>query len=279
MHIRTLVAAALIPAALVTTSCRKPKPATGDMTTNEAQQAVEEAAISGEAESVTSGSIEVATEFTIGQAVENAAQEIGAFVATQLPCAEVTLTGATLSIDYGAKAGNCTYKGHTYKGTHSITITKNDMSEVVVDHAWTKLSNGVVEVTGTAEVTWSLADKTRHVVHELDWKRLADGKTGQGSGDRTQAPLDSGLDQGIKVDGMRQWTTAAGQWDLAIEGVEMRWSDPVPQAGTYRLASPKGRSLALSFARVDGDTIKVTVTSGTASFSFDVSKGGEVSGS
>jgi hypothetical protein len=277
MHIRTLVAAALIPAALATTSCRE-EAASGPVTTNEAQQAVVEAALSGEAESVTSGSIEVATEFTIGQAVENAAQEIGAFVNTQLPCAEVTLSGATVSINYGAKAGNCTYKGHTYKGTHSITISKNDMSEVVVDHAWTKLSNGVVEVTGTAEVTWSLADKTRHVVHELDWKRLADGKTGKGEGDRTQAPLVDGLDQGIRVDGMRQWTTTAGQWDLAIEGVEMRWSDPVPQAGTYRLASPKGRSFTLSFERVDSDTIKVTVTSGTATSSFEVSKGGDVSG-
>jgi len=277
MHIRTLVIAALIPAALATTSCRKDE-ASGPMTTNEAKQAVEEAAISGEAESVTSGSIEVATEFTMGQAVENAAQEISAFVAQQLPCAEVTLSGATLSIAYGAKSGNCIYKGHSYKGTHAITITKNDMSEVVVDHKWTKLSNGAVEVTGTAQVTWSLADKTRHVVHELDWKRLADGKTGKGSGDRTQAPLDSGLDQGIRVDGMRQWQTAAGQWDLAIEGVEMRWSDPVPQAGTYRLASPKERSLELSFERVDADTIKVTVKSGTATFSFDVSKSGDVSG-
>jgi hypothetical protein len=277
MHIRTLVIAALIPTALATTSCSNDQ-ASGPMTTNEAKQAVEEATISGEAESVTSGSIEVATEFTIGQAVENAAQEISDFVALQLPCAEFTLSGATLSIVYGAKPGNCIYKGHSYKGTHDITITKNDMSEVVVDHEWTGLSNGVVEVTGTAQVTWSLANKTRHVVHELDWKRLSDGKTGKGSGDRTQGPLESGFEHGVQVDGTRQWQTAAGQWDLTIEGVEMRWSDPVPQAGTYRLASPEARSLALSFERVDADTIKVTVKSGTASFSFNVTKGGDVSG-
>lgn len=273
MLTRAFAIALLIPAALATTSCRKQE----EMTTAEALQAVQEASISGDAENVTSGSIEITTDFTIGQAAEAAAQEIRDFVTSQLPCAAVTLTGATLKVEYGKNPGSCTYKGNTYSGTHEITVTKNDMSDVVVNHTWTKLSNGRVEVSGKAEVTWSAAYETRHVVHELDWTRLSDGKTGKGTGNRTQRALEGGLAEGFQVDGSRAWTGQGGTWDLAIEGVELRWVDPVPQAGTYRLADPKERSIAMSFERVDEDTIKVTLASGAKSFSFNVSKAGAVS--
>lgn len=273
MHTRALAIALLIPAAFATTSCRKQ----AEMTTAEALQAVQEASTSGDAENVTAGSIEITTDFTIGQAAEAAAQEIRDFVTSQLPCAAVTLTGATLEVEYGKNPGSCTYKGNTYSGKHAITVTKNDMDDVVVNHTWTKLSNGRVEVSGTAEVTWSAAEKTRHVAHELDWTRLSDGKTGKGTGDRTQRPLEGGLVEGFQVDGARSWTSQGGTWDLAIEGVQFRWADPVPQAGTYRLADPKERSLSMTFDRVDEDTIKVTLKSGAKTFSFDVSKGGAVS--
>ena len=52
----------------------------------------------------------------------------------------------------------------------------------------------------------------------------------------------------------------------------MRWDDPVPQAGRYTLATPFDKMLALDFARVDSDTIQVTVSGPRRSFSFDVSK-------
>ncbi|TKD08576.1 hypothetical protein [Polyangium fumosum] len=273
MNTRAFAIALLIPATLATTSCRKQE----EMTTAEALQAVQEASISGDAENVTSGSIEITTDFTIGQAAEAAAQEIRDFVTSQLPCAAVTLAGAKLTVEYGKNPGSCTYKGNTYSGTHEITVTKNEMSDVVVNHTWSKLSNGRVEVSGTAEVTWSASDKTRHVAHELDWTRLSDGKTGKGTGDRTQRPLEGGLAEGFQVDGARSWTGQGGTWDLAIEGVQFRWVDPVPQAGTYRLADPKERSIEMSFGRVDEDTIEVTLKSGAKSFSFNVSKAGTVS--
>lgn len=275
MQLRTAGLFVLVPLALSTASCRKDEQ---PMTTVEAQQALQEAAISGEAENVTAGSIDIATDFTLGQAAEAAAGQIRDFITTQLPCAAITLSAATLTVEYGKNPGNCTYRGHTYSGTHQITVTKNDMANVVVDHTWTKLSNGVVEVSGTAEVTWSATDQTRHVVHDLDWTRLSDGKTGNGTGDRMQKPLAAGIAEGFQVDGSRSWTGEGGTWDLAIEGVQWRWADPIPQAGKYRLASPKDRSMTMGFERVDVDTIKVTVTSGTKSFSFNVSKAGQVSG-
>lgn len=253
-------------------ACKQPE----EMTTGEALQAVQEASVSGDAENVTSGSIEITTDFTIGQAAENAAAEIRTFIESQLPCAGITVTGASLSVEYGAKAGSCTYKGNTYSGKHEITVTKNDMADVIVNHTWTKLSNGRVEVTGTAEVTWSATNKTRHVVHELEWTRLSDGKTGTGTGDRTQQALAGGLGEGFQVDGSRSWTSAAGKWDLSIEGVQFRWVDPAPQAGTYSLVSPKDKTITMTFSRVDDATIKATLKSGEKSFVFTIAKTGAV---
>jgi hypothetical protein len=59
--------------------------------------------------------------------------------------------------------------------------------------------------------------------------------------------------------------------------MEIRWSDPVPQAGTYVLSTPfNGKVLTMSFARVDQDTIAVTVTTGRITFHFNVNKAGTV---
>jgi hypothetical protein len=101
---------------------------------------------------------------------------------------------------------------------------------------------------------------------------LADGRTGHGTGDRTQRPLAGGIEEGIEDDGSLSWQGQAGKWDLAINDVEWRWQDPVPEKGSYHLATPKGKSLTLSFARVDDDTIHVTVSSGSKTFGFDVNK-------
>jgi hypothetical protein len=277
MRAGRLFLAVVLPAALLATSCRK-KGEDQAMTAAEAQQALEEVAISGEAESVTSGAIEIATDFTIGQAVEAAAQEVRDFIASQLPCAEVTLSGSTLTIEYGVNPGNCTYRGHTYSGSHSVTISRNDSNEVLVQHSWDALSNGRVSVTGSADVTWDFDAQTRHVVHELEWTRMSDGRTGTGSGDRMQTVLPGGLEEGIQIDGSRAWEGQAGRWDLVIDGVEVRWADPVPQAGSYTLASPRDRTISMSFTRIDEDTIRVTISSGTKSFSFNVTKTGGISG-
>lgn len=245
------------------------------MTQAEAKAALEESTVDSQAAALTTSSVEIATNFTIGKAVNEAAAELRTFIQTQLPCAEITLVDAKLTVEYGAKPGECTYKGHKFTGKHSVTVAKND-DVIEVDHEWTDLSNGIVKVSGTAQVTWDFDDKTRRVEHDLTWTRLRDGKTGRGTGDRTQQPLAGGLAEGIQVDGSRTWTGPAGKWDLAIEGVQMRWQDPVPQAGTYRLASPKGRSLALSFERVDADSIEVTLQNDTKEFRFVVNSIGDV---
>jgi len=261
-----------LPLTFVLTGC----PKQGELTAAEAQESLQQASAASQAENLAAANVDVSTNFTIGGALESAAAELKTFVNSQLPCAEVTLSNATLTIQYGAHPGNCQYRGHQFAGTSAVTVSKNDMNEVAVDHVWTHLSNGLVELDGTAHVTWSFSDQTRHVVHDVKWTHIASGRTGQGTGDRVQKPLAGGLAQGIQIDGSRSWTGPRGTWDLAIDGVQMRWSDPVPQAGSYSLSTPFDKTVSMSFSRVDDDTIKVTVAGPKHDFSFTVSKAGAI---
>jgi hypothetical protein len=245
----------------------------------EARAALEEASSASEADNLSGSTIEISTSFTIGQGVERAAQELRDFVASQLPCAELTLVDGTLDIVFGATQGACVYNGHTYSGEALITVHSNEQNEIVVEHEWIDLSNGRIKLNGGATVTWNLAEATRHVEHTATWTNLSTGRTFEGSGDRTQRPLAGGVAEGIRVDGTRSWKSDRGQWDLAINGVEMRWTDPVPQAGSYSLTTPADKSLSLSFLRKDVDTIGVTISSGKREFSFDVTKLGAVESS
>jgi hypothetical protein len=240
------------------------------LTGAEAREAVQQASLSSQSDGVAATSIDIATNFTIGQGVEAAAEELRQFVGSQLPCARVSLEQATLTVQYGANPGSCAYRGHTFSGTHSITLSKNEMAEVEVHHVWDKLSNGRVEVDGVADVTWSFANKSRHVVHSATWRDLRSGVSGQGSGDRLQRVLEGGLEEGIRVDGSLSWTGAKGNWDLGIDGVELRWVDPVPQAGTYTLRTPADKTATLSFSRLNASTIHVTVSTGKRDFEFNV---------
>jgi len=261
---RTRTALALVFIAASAVACQ---PA---MTAEEASASLDEASVSGSAASLTATSIDLTTNFTIGMAVENAAQQIHDYVASQLPCARVTLAGASLTIEYGALPGTCTFHGRTFHGTHQIQVMANDMSQVIVQHTWTGLTDGVVTVSGTATVTWSFADPSRRVMHDLSWTRLSDGKTGEGTGDVTQTPLAAGILAGFGESGTRTWHGTSGTWTLESMDVQWRWVDAVPQSGEYVLTTPFGKTASLSFSRVDATTIHVTLTSGTKSFELNV---------
>lgn len=255
---------------LLLTAC--PKDREQALTVDEAKEALSEATVASQAENLTGATIDIATSFTIGQGVTAALNEVQSFVQAELPCADVSVAGQTLTIVYGAKAGNCTYRGHSLAGTAEITVSKNDAGQVVVDHEWTDLHNDFVSLTGSAHVTWDARAQSRSVQHDTTWTPFNTGNVVHGSGDRTQVALNGDVTQGIRVNGTRSWQTTRGNWDLAISGVEMRWSDPVPQAGSYALATPFGANVGLSFARVDGETIRVTVSGPKHSFAFNVSK-------
>lgn len=272
MNQRAVMTTAIVTALFAAPACNRAGN-TEPLTLGEATQALEEAAVSSQAANVMSGTIELTTDFTIGAGLETAADEIRNYVQSQLPCASVTLEGNTLEVEYGAKPGNCTYRGHTYSGSHQVSVTANDEGQVIVAHAWDELSNGVVSVSGDATVTWDGVEVTRHVDHELAWTRLSDGKTGVGRGNRTQRPLSGGLIEGFQVDGTRDWSGDSGEWALDIDGVQVRWADPVPQAGSYTLTTPNDKEIVLSFERIDDDTIKVTLEGTKNTFSLNVNSG------
>ncbi len=269
-----LLTGVLVFPLLVLTGCPRDKEEA--LTLGEATQALQQASDAGQAEGLTSASVDISTNFTIGQAVKESALELKNFIGTQLPCADITLEDATLTVVYGAKPGTCTFKGHTFSGTHAISIERNEDAQIQVHHEWTDFSNGVVALDGTADVTWNFSDKTRRVQHESHWTHLKSGRVGSGSGDRLQSVLAGGLAEGIEVDGSRTWDGDKGHWDLAIDGVQMRWTDPVPQAGSYTLTTPFEKTVSMAFDRVDDATIKVTVTGPEHEFSFNVSKLGEI---
>ncbi len=247
----------------------------GALTREEAAEAVEEVKVSSQASALTSESVEISANFTIGGAVKDAGIQLKEFIVSQMPCADVDLDTsdekqATLTIEYGAKPGNCTFRGNEIHGRHIVSVARNEMDLVVVDHVWDGLSNGKVTVDGTATVEWDFENETRHVVHDASWKRLSDGRTGEGSGDRLQAALSGGIREGFSVNGERHWEGKEGKWDLDIDGVEMRWVDPVPQAGTYTLDTPYDKQLTLEFERASATAITVTVTGPRRSFDFEV---------
>lgn len=248
------------------------------LTGEEAREALDESSVASQAAALMSTSIEISTDFTIGSAVEEAAEEVRDFVVAQLPCAEVTLEDATLTIEYGAHEDEaCTYRGQEFAGTHSIHMQRNEDDNVVVEHTWSDFNNEVISVTGEATVTWSRGDRSRHVVHELTWTRLSDMRMGVGSGDRVQSALAGGWSEGVRINGTRGWEGERGRFELEIDGVEMRWADPVPQAGSWALQTPFDKTVRLSFERVDEDSIAVTVANGGRSFDFQVSSIGTVS--
>lgn len=248
-----------------------------ELTYGEAKEAVQEAALASEAAQIAEGTVEISTSFTLGKAAEEAAAEVRDYIQTQLPCAEVTLEDKTLTVEYGALPGDCAWHGRTITGTHIITFARTD-GTIEVSHEWQNVSNGRVEVDGTANVTWDLEDKSRHVVHELTWTRLSDGRSATGSGDRVQSPLDGEWKNGISVNGTRGWEGERGTWALDINDVEWRWIDPVPQSGSYELTTPKDKTLTLSFSRVDENTIEVTVEGAKRDHKFRVTSVGDVQG-
>lgn len=242
------------------------------LTREEAREAVEEARLYSEAATLTGNTVDLSDNLSLGETLNASVENLRDFYQSQVPCASVDLDANTVTVEYGAEGDDCEYRGMTFTGTHIITVVRNEPSDVEVHHEWSELTNGEIEVSGTADVTWSGGeDPSRHIVHELSWERRRDGRKAEGRGDRVQRPLDGDLSPGFAVAGEALWQGESGRWDLSIVDVEMRWVDPVPQNGKYILNTPFDETLTLEFHRADPGTIDVVVKSGRRQFEFEVS--------
>lgn len=241
----------------------------------EMREALEEIVLEGQGQAVENEIIEITTDFTLGEAAQEAAARLRDAIASQIPCSTITVMDDTLTLDFGGLDDACVYNGHTFAGVVTVKLTIDaDAGQAIVDHTYTDLTNGVLTLNGTKTVTWD--EESRHVVTDLEVDR--DDRSVHSTSDRVQTLLDpaAGLAGGIKVDGSGHWDNDKGGWDLAIDGVEIRWIDPVPQAGSYTLDTPKGKTIGLGFARVDDDTIAVTLSAGTRERVYHVHSSGQV---
>ncbi len=256
-----------IPALLTAASCAP------TLTREEAQEAVDEIQFASEGAALSSEHIELSTSFTLGQGLRSAGSALVSTLRENLPCAAITLDAdqPSVTVDYGTRSEACTSEARTpLSGRHTISIARADADEVIVDHVFDALATERVELSGTATVTWNTEDKTRHVVHDSVWTRKSDGHSAEGSGERTQRALPGGLKDGFAVSGHRTWSGPRGTWKLDINDVEMRWEDPVPQAGSYQLETPSGVEIELRFKRESENAIAVTAEGPRRSFEFVV---------
>jgi hypothetical protein len=250
------------------------------MSSDEALASVNESSSSAEAATLASASIDLTSRLDLGDAsIALALQSISDFVTTELPCAATSRAGDTLAIDYGANAGSCVFDGLAFSGVQTITLASLTTSSVEMDHTWSNVSDGNVQIGGSAHVTWSSAN-VRHVQSKLTWMRATDGLTGQGASDVTQTKLAGDFANGVIETGSRSWSNASGSWSLSISDAEQRWADPLPQAGSYLLFTANGKDASITFDRVPNpaaatNVIAATIKSGSTSYVFDVSAGGD----
>lgn len=230
------------------------------LTWREAADALDEAVASARVTGFSSGVVEITTDFTLGQAVEDAAEELRGFLESQVPCSTVTREGATVTMDFGTLDDACVWNGRTYAGVASVTLASVEAGRAEVVHEWVGMTDGLFTLDGGATVTWDAQAGTRTVQHEARWTD-PEGVERTGAGDRVQSLLDpaAGVAGGILIVGEHTWSGPAGDWLLDVDAVEARPQDPVPQAGAYVLTLPSGKVATLSFARLDEDTIEVVL--------------------
>jgi hypothetical protein len=265
---RRVLGAALVSMALLT-GCEL-----DFLASQETQDALDETMADSESIAFTAAASELGAIFTTGQTAEASALQLHDLMSSQLGCAGLTLDQTTLSVEYAS----CNFQPNVFAGTHTVHIEEDSPGNMRVTHQWNKLTNGNIEVNGTATVTWTADDPVHHVIDDYTWLRLKDGRTGVGGGDRRQAALEGrSVFDGLHVDGTRSWEGKDGHWDLKMENIQIRWVDPVPFTGLWILETPKGRNVSFEFVRLDADNIGVNVVSGQFDLALNVDKMGFVS--
>jgi hypothetical protein len=245
------------------------------MTGLEVQDALQASMTATKVGELTGEIVEITTDFTLGQAVADAADELAAFLQSQVECATVTLEDATLTIDFGSLDDACSYNGHTYAGVAVVTVERAAEADVLVHHEWIGLTNGEITLDGSADVAWTLDDATRQVDHDVLWSD-AEHSDVHSTGSRLQSGIDGDWMEGIVIDGERAWTVDGATYALSIDAVQWRWDDPVPESGAYGLTIPSGKHADLWFERVDEDTIAVTLEGGRRTHIWHVSRAGVI---
>ncbi|MBC8070928.1 MAG: hypothetical protein IAG13_21550 [Deltaproteobacteria bacterium] len=243
------------------------------VTAAEARTAVDDVVATGQAVSVQDGIVEITTSFTLADGLRDAAQQVRAFVESQISCSTVSSPAEnTLVIDFGTLDDECSFEGRTFAGVVTLEFEPGE-EQVVITHAYDGLTDGKAALDGSATVTWT--ERARHIVTDLAFSNARGQFTA--TSDRTQTRIGA-RGEGLTVEGVRDWQGPRGDWHLDIDDVELRAVDPVPQDGAYAVTLPNGKQITMSFERIDADTIEVRIAGGRRDRIFRVSSAGDVDG-
>ncbi len=191
-------------------------------------------------------------------------------IASQLPCSTLEDLGEnTLRITFGTAERPCTFRESSWSGVVTVSYESTD-DATIITHAYDGVTNGKVQFDGTSEVTRT--DEQRHIVNEFTFQ----GRRGtfSSSSDRIHTPMPGGL--GVHIDGTRDVERPTGIAHVDIIEVEIARGDVVPQDGSYVRTAPDGREMTMTFARLDADTIEVTIVGGRHDRVFEVDAGGRI---
>jgi hypothetical protein len=266
----------LLAAPVSTTACEF-----GNLTGVELRAALEEAVESGQVQQLENGVIEITTDFTIGDGVEQVRQHIEEVLVACGSTQVTAMDDVTVLVDFGPADDPCAHEGKLYSGTVELVIG-TDGDSIEVTHVYQDLSNGTYTLNGSQDVRWTGnvlevgAEVERHIVSDLDWH----GPRGhvEHHAERTMTFMDwlEGPAQRIRIDGEHEWQREDDQWHLDVDQVELRLVDPVPQSGSYTLTLPNGKQAGLLFERIDDDTIEVTMTGARKDHVFHVTRLGVI---
>lgn len=234
-----------------------------DVTVEDARAAVREFDASSRSDLTTAPLVEVSTDVTIGEAIEDALDDIASFWESQAPCTAVSLDATGITVDFGSLDDNCLFNGHTFAGLDHISFDNLLVGDLQVHHAVDQLTNGDVTLDGDADVTWQGDGEGRNVAIDYTIADFVDANLVEVTGEHTIARLDPALpvwDGGFTLDGTRSWTRGRATWSVDMDGLELLPTDAAPQAGDVVVTDPKGRELAITYGRLDGDTVTATVT-------------------
>lgn len=240
-----------------------------------AEVALSESALTAQVDALVADAADRSSHFDIGQDLAAAALQLEGQLAEQLPCAQILREGNAVRIVHDATASACTSRGRNLSGLHTVRIVRNADNEVAVHHEWTELQDTNLSLSGSADVTWSRTSRSRRVVHELSFEVLdgpSAGRTGHSSGDSTHTTLADG----VRLNGLRHWSSDRGTYALEMRAVEQRFADAVPEAGAYELTTPTDESLTLAFGRIDADNIRVIIQGAQKLLSFVVRADGSI---
>jgi hypothetical protein len=251
----------VLPFAIALNGCSNEEKLTAD----EAEESLLHLMPASAAENLTDAAVDLSLQFAPGDSPEKATFKLMNGIGADLPCAQVSVDGLTLTVEYGVNPGNCEYRRHTFSGTSSMTVRENESGETVLDQVWTGLSDGVVRLDGTVTVNPNYASSMRHVVHDLVWEVLATGRTSKGVGERRQW---SSIDGSTSSSGTQRWSDDSGTWQLDMYSARKSRFASLPEFGGYWLTSPSNREVGIGFSRLDAGTIVVTVERGELQFHF-----------